>query len=184
MKKKLVSLMIIMVMVFSSILPVFASSKLARPVIENVEPAKNSIKLDWTYIKHADEYKVYRSTSKEGKYQCIATTEESWYRDSDITKGKTYYYKVRAYSDGKYEDSSYSKWRSGKVEKTKKATTLSAASKQSGNVNKSAAGGGTVYITKTGDKYHRYGCRYLKSCIEISYNDARSRGYTACSVCY
>lgn len=42
----------------------------------------------------------------------------------------------------------------------------------------------TVYVTNTGTKYHRSGCRYLKdSCIEISINDAISRGYTACSVC-
>jgi ABC-type Zn uptake system ZnuABC Zn-binding protein ZnuA len=41
----------------------------------------------------------------------------------------------------------------------------------------------TVYITKTGAKYHRAGCRYLsKSCIPISLSDAR-RSYTPCSVC-
>lgn len=42
----------------------------------------------------------------------------------------------------------------------------------------------TVYITKTGRKYHRSGCRYLKkSCIAISLDDAKSEGYGACSVC-
>lgn len=42
----------------------------------------------------------------------------------------------------------------------------------------------TVYITKTGSKYHREGCRYLtKSCIPISLEDAKARGYTPCSVC-
>lgn len=42
-----------------------------------------------------------------------------------------------------------------------------------------------VYITDTGSKYHRYGCRYLSdSCIEISLSDAISNGYTACSACY
>jgi len=41
----------------------------------------------------------------------------------------------------------------------------------------------TVYITKTGAKYHRDGCRYLsKSKIAISLEDAK-RSYTACSVC-
>lgn len=43
----------------------------------------------------------------------------------------------------------------------------------------------TVYITKTGSKYHKYGCGYLKqSCYSINLNDARSRGYTPCSRCY
>jgi hypothetical protein len=47
-------------------------------------------------------------------------------------------------------------------------------------------GGGTdqVYITNTGKKYHRAGCRYLsKSQIAISRSDAHARGYGACSVC-
>ncbi|MDQ7094244.1 hypothetical protein REC12_11650 [Desulfosporosinus sp. PR] len=42
----------------------------------------------------------------------------------------------------------------------------------------------TVYITKTGKKYHRDGCRYLsKSRIPISLSDAESEGYEPCSVC-
>lgn len=41
----------------------------------------------------------------------------------------------------------------------------------------------TVYITRTGKKYHRAGCRYLrKSQIPISLKDAKRR-YSACSVC-
>lgn len=42
----------------------------------------------------------------------------------------------------------------------------------------------TVYITRTGSKYHRAGCSYLKSCIPISKKDAIAAGYTACSRCY
>ena len=42
----------------------------------------------------------------------------------------------------------------------------------------------TVYITNTGSKYHQSGCRYLKkSKISISLSEAKSRGYSACSVC-
>jgi hypothetical protein len=42
----------------------------------------------------------------------------------------------------------------------------------------------TVYITKTGKKYHTATCRYLsKSKIPISLKDAKAQGYTACSVC-
>ena len=42
----------------------------------------------------------------------------------------------------------------------------------------------TVYITHTGTKYHRLGCRYLsKSCIPISRSAAIAEGYTPCSVC-
>lgn len=41
-----------------------------------------------------------------------------------------------------------------------------------------------VYITKTGKKYHKSGCRYLKdSCIKINKSEAIKKGYSACSVC-
>lgn len=42
----------------------------------------------------------------------------------------------------------------------------------------------TVYITKTGKKYHKGDCRYLKkSKIKISLKDACKREYTPCKVC-
>ena len=42
----------------------------------------------------------------------------------------------------------------------------------------------TVYVTKTGEKYHEDGCRYLsRSKISTTLEDAQKNGYTACSVC-
>jgi len=42
----------------------------------------------------------------------------------------------------------------------------------------------TVYITNTGKKYHRDGCRFLsKSKIAIKRKDAEAKGYEACKVC-
>lgn len=42
----------------------------------------------------------------------------------------------------------------------------------------------TVYVTKTGAKYHTYGCQYLsKSCIAIELDKAKAQGYTPCSKC-
>jgi hypothetical protein len=42
----------------------------------------------------------------------------------------------------------------------------------------------TVYTTKTGEKYHKSDCRYLKnSKKEYSLEKAQSLGYSACSVC-
>ena len=41
-----------------------------------------------------------------------------------------------------------------------------------------------VYITPTGEKYHKKTCRTIKGdCTKISINDAIARGYTACGVC-
>lgn len=42
----------------------------------------------------------------------------------------------------------------------------------------------TVYITRTGKKYHRGTCRYLsRSKIPVSLENAKARGYGPCSVC-
>jgi hypothetical protein len=42
----------------------------------------------------------------------------------------------------------------------------------------------TVYITRTGEKYHRDGCRYLsRSKIATTLKDAIANGYGPCSVC-
>ncbi len=42
----------------------------------------------------------------------------------------------------------------------------------------------TVYVTKSGEKYHRDGCQYLrKSKIETTLSSAKARGYTPCSKC-
>lgn len=43
----------------------------------------------------------------------------------------------------------------------------------------------TVYVTKTGEKYHSDGCQYLsRSQIPISLADAKAGGYTPCSKCH
>lgn len=48
----------------------------------------------------------------------------------------------------------------------------------------SPSGSTTVYITKTGEKYHAEGCRHLaKSKIPISLIDAKNSGYEPCKTC-
>lgn len=47
-----------------------------------------------------------------------------------------------------------------------------------------AAATGTVYVTKTGSKYHRFDCQYLrKSSKAMSRGAARRAGYEPCKVC-
>lgn len=42
----------------------------------------------------------------------------------------------------------------------------------------------TVYVTRTGEKYHLSHCQYLKnSSIAIAHAEAEKLGYTPCSVC-
>lgn len=43
----------------------------------------------------------------------------------------------------------------------------------------------TVYVTRTGGKYHAAGCSYLRySSFAMKKSDAIAEGYTACSRCY
>lgn len=64
-------------------------------------------------------YKVYMATSKTGTYSLIKTTTSKSYTKTGLTKGKTYYFKVRAYRtvDGKNIYSDYSSIKSIKVKK-------------------------------------------------------------------
>lgn len=42
----------------------------------------------------------------------------------------------------------------------------------------------SIYVTKTGEKYHKGSCHFLKnSKKEISFEKAQQLGFTACSVC-
>ena len=173
MKKQFTVVLLMVTLFFTSVTSAFGASKLDKPVINEVKSVSSSyLKISWSEVDDAEEYKVYRSSSSDGKYKLCGTTENTYYKDKSIKTGTKYYYKVRAVSDGEYDDSALSKWKSGKV------------SKSNSNSAKSSAGK-VVYITKTGEKYHVYGCRYLKkSCIEISLSSAKNQGYTACSVCY
>ena len=100
--------------------------------------------------------------------------------DSGYTNG----YDDGAYDgyDAGYDDGYDSGYESGK----KSFSPFSGFSYKSGS---SSAGNTTlpqqqtVYITKTGTKYHRSGCSYLKSSIPISLSEAKAEGYTACSRC-
>lgn len=66
--------------------------------------ADDSLKIKWNKVSGATKYKVYRASSKFGSYQKIATVKSApllTYTDEKVVSGKTYYYKVQAYSDGK-----------------------------------------------------------------------------------
>ncbi|MDY3980118.1 hypothetical protein ACTQZK_09075 [Paraeggerthella sp. LCP19S3_G8] len=68
-----------------------------------------------------------------------------------------------------------------------KAAAEQEAAAAAAAVSGGGGGGGgdvTVYITKTGEKFHRDGCQYLKkSQIPISRSNAIAQGYGACSKC-
>ncbi|HWT74389.1 MAG TPA: InlB B-repeat-containing protein [Mobilitalea sp.] len=59
--------------------------------------AAQGVKVSWSSVSEATKYEVYRATSSNGKYTLIATTSGTSFTDTGITKGKTYYYKIREY---------------------------------------------------------------------------------------
>lgn len=80
-------------------------------------------------------------------------------------------------------------WRFGKTSQpVTRASSSSGGASSSGASSStssgSSGGGTTVYITETGECYHRGDCRYLShSKIKISLKDAKAQGYRPCSVC-
>jgi micrococcal nuclease len=53
-----------------------------------------------------------------------------------------------------------------------------------GPPSSSVAVGLTVYVTRSGLKYHRAGCRHLRrSKVPMSLEEAKAQGYTPCAVC-
>ncbi len=88
----------------------------AAPVGLTASSAQGGVALDWDDVRGVTMYEVYRATSKSGSYTKIATTAESHALSTGLSAGRTYYYKVRAYTlSGKEKIySSYSAIVSGK----------------------------------------------------------------------
>lgn len=64
---------------------------------------QDTLKIKWKKVSGATQYKIYRATSSKGSYKKIATVKASSastqsYTDLSVKNGKTYYYKVQAYS--------------------------------------------------------------------------------------
>jgi fibronectin type 3 domain-containing protein len=73
----------------------------------------SAVTLTWNKVSRATGYKIYRLNTKTGKYERIAIVKGAatcTYKDTKLTKDKTYTYKVRAYKtyDGKNYHGSYS----------------------------------------------------------------------------
>ena len=78
-----------------------------------MESRTKKVKITVGYVSDVDGYEVYRSTSKDGKYELIKSLTKLDYLtfDNKTKKGVTYYYKVRSYRvvNEKKVNSPYSK---------------------------------------------------------------------------
>lgn len=94
-------------------------AKLGATKVKFVANNLKSVKITWSK-KAGNGYYVYRATKEDGKYKKIATIKKSAtvsYTDKNVSRGKTYYYKVKPYS----KKSSYNK--TAKMSKACKAYT-------------------------------------------------------------
>ena len=72
----------------------------SKPKKPQLKKNSKSIEITWNKISGAQNYKVYRSESKNGKYKTIATISKGniiTYKDTKVARNKTYYYSVVAY---------------------------------------------------------------------------------------
>ena len=75
----------------------------AAPKVAKVKSLKVSsvsaskVTLKWKKVSGVTGYRVYKYSSKKDKYVYLGATKKTTYTDKELTAGKTYKYKVRAY---------------------------------------------------------------------------------------
>ncbi len=90
--------------------------------LKAVGKTKTTAKITWKKQGYVTGYKVYMKTSKGGKWKKVATLKGSGstsYTKKSLKKGKTYYFRVRAYKtvEGKTYHGAYSKTDAAKTKK-------------------------------------------------------------------
>lgn len=96
-------------------------NKLAPPAISVKSTGRYDVKVSWSVVPGAQEYKLYRSTKKKKGYRLIASgpsSTRSYYCDT-MTPGKRYYFKVKETGtvDNVYKDGNYSKTKTVRIAK-------------------------------------------------------------------
>ena len=75
------------------------------PVVKGLSPKATRAELHWDALNGAAGYQVWMAESADGEYKIIKSITDGSpvYTKHDLTSGKTYYFKVRAYTevDGK-----------------------------------------------------------------------------------
>ena len=75
----------------------YAVTKLAVPTVKVASSTSSGVKLSWNAIANATGYEVYRATSADGTYTRLGWVSGTSRNCTGLTKGKTYYFKVRAF---------------------------------------------------------------------------------------
>lgn len=155
-----------------------SANTVSRPAYATTNAGEGCISVCWGPVDGADGYDVYYKKSYESDYTFAGsvTTSGVYYKTiSGLTPGLSYSSKVCAftYSGGTKVTSSFTTGTNATVQEPSYERTEITTTKTY-----------TVYITRTGHKYHSYGCQYVrKSRIAIDKAAAIAAGYTSCSRC-
>lgn len=57
----------------------------------------SSVTLEWDKVAGAEGYYIYRADSYGGTYKKIGSTTDTKYKNTDLTQGREYYYRIYAY---------------------------------------------------------------------------------------
>ncbi|MFT3950773.1 MAG: leucine-rich repeat domain-containing protein [Oscillospiraceae bacterium] len=68
-----------------------------KPATVSLTAGTKKATVKFTKVPGATGYEIYRATSKSGTYTKVKTTTSTSFTNTGLTKGKTYYYKVRTY---------------------------------------------------------------------------------------
>ena len=74
----------------------FTTRFLKNPSVKTISNETSGIKISWSKASGASKYKVYRKTSKSGKWTYLGSTKKTSYTDKTAKNGKKYYYAVKA----------------------------------------------------------------------------------------
>lgn len=87
----------VMFVLLSTTIVKASSTKINAP--QNVKASisgTSNVKVKWSKVEEAKKYTIYRATSKKGKYKKIGISQSISFKNKDLTRGKTYYFKVVA----------------------------------------------------------------------------------------
>ena len=99
-----------------------ATVKPAKPAISKLKPAKKSVKLSWGKAKGAARYEIRYATNSKMKDAKTVTKQYSSLSATvkNLSKGKKYYFQIRAIGKGVDKKTYYSNWSAVKSVTTKK----------------------------------------------------------------
>jgi len=73
-----------------------------------IERTSNRIKIEWTPVPTAEEYRIYQSTSSYGPYEYLGAITDTGLNNWDLEPNTTYYYQISSWNSSYGESSTRS----------------------------------------------------------------------------